>query len=495
MKRNWIFLLFPFLVIRGSAAEKQTIWTLNECIDRALKTGYAVVNASSQYRASRSNYEAAKRRLRTSVAASLDLPNYQEALSNQFDPLSQQYKYFNLTTTRMQGSLSISQPILFTGGTLTVSDYVFGRDQTSGGSSARAGKDYFNNFLVEFRQPLFTTNQLRLGDERSRLSFEQAQADFAKNQLDIVYAVTESFYTTYQAVERYSIVKEQVRQNEESYQTAKRKFEFGLIPEVEALQSEVDLAGSQNDLLNASRDVERTKNQLKLLLGLSLGDQMEPSAVLEYTPLTIDSARAIETALTSRAEIQSALRSVQQRELDIDAARSRNEFRMDISATYGYNKSALVADDLLGQYGRTRSAALTVTLPLFDWGAHSYDVQAAQIQFDNALAAQDYVQDQIRQEILDLLGRINAADSRIRVLQKNVAVAQKGYDISLERFRTGTIGRNDLAQAQQRLTTTKLNSLSAQIEYKLGIADLKRKTLFDFERGRPVTPVIDGEQE
>jgi outer membrane protein TolC len=117
-------------------------------------------------------------------------------------------------------------------------------------------------------------------------------------------------------------------------------------------------------------------------------------------------------------------------------------------------------------------------------------VQAAEVQYENALATQDYVHDQIRQEILDLLGRINASESRIRVLHKNVAVAQKGYDISIERFRTGTISRNDLAQAQQRLTTTKLNSLSAQIDYRLGLADLKRKTLYDFEHQEPVKPLL-----
>jgi outer membrane protein len=490
MKRYFIILAIPFILLRAAAEEKQTTWTLSECIGRALTSGYAVSNASSQYRASRSSFEAARRKLRTSVSLSLDLPNYQQALVNQFDVLSQQYKYYELTTTRMQGTLSISQPILPSGGTLTVSDYVFGRDQTNGASGTAIGRDYFNNFLVEFRQPLFTSNQLRLGDERSRLSFEQAQADYAKNQLDIVYTVTEAFYTAYQSAERQTIVKEQVRQNEESYQTAKRKFEFGLIPEVEALQSEVDLASSQNDLMNASHDAERAKNQLRLLMGLSLTDGIGLKAELDVTPLKIDSTLAIESALRSRAEIQSAARSIEQRELDIDAARSRSEFRMDVAATFGYNKAAAAPDDLLGRYGRTSSAALTVSVPLFDWGAHSYDVQAAEIQFDNALAAQEYVQNQIRQEILDLLGRIDAAEARIRVLEKNVAVAQKGYDISIERFRTGTISRNDLAQAQQRLTTTKLNSLSAQIDYRLGIADLKRKTLYDFEHQQAVTPIL-----
>jgi outer membrane protein len=488
MKRSLIIAVLVFIT-RGPAVHGQSFLTLDQCITHALKHGYAVQSASSQYRASQNNYEAAKRKLRTSVSVSLDLPSYSESLSNQFDPLLAQYKYYELTTTRMQGTLTINQPILFTGGTLTISDYVFGRDQTSANFAATPGKDYFNNVLLEYKQPLFTTNTMRLSDERNSLAFEQAQADYTKNQLDIIYNVTESFYAAYQASQRYAIVSEQVRQNEESYQTAKRKFEFGLIAEVDALQSEVDLAGSQNDLMNASRDVERAKNALRLFMGMALSDSVNLSAEVTYTPIRIDSTRVIESALARRAEVGSAARSIQQRTLDIDAAKARSEFRIDVAATYGVNKSATDPNDLLSNYGRTRGAALTVSMPLFDWGAHAYEVQAAEVQFENALATKDYVENQVRQEILDLLGRINAAESQIRVLQKNVAVAQKGYDISIERFRTGTISRNDLAQAQQRLTTTKLNSLGALIDYQLGIADLKRKTLFDFERQQPITPL------
>ncbi len=473
------------------AVQGQSALTLDACIKRSMTRGYAVQNASFQYRASKHAYEAARRKLRTSVAVSLDIPNYQESLSNQFDPLLQQYKYYELTTTRMQGTLTITQPILATGGSLSISDYVFGRDQTRGNSGSASGKDYFNNVLVEYKQPLFTTNLLRLTSERNSLAFEQARTDFAKNQLDIVYTVTENFYTAYEAAQRVDIVKEQVRQNEESYQTAKRKFEFGLIPEVEALQSEVDLAGSQNDLLNASREVERAKNALRMLMGMPLTEALELSAVMTFTPIRIDSARVMETALANRAEVLSAARSIQQRTLDIDAAKARSEFRVDVAATFGYNKSATDPNDLLDNYARSRSAALSVSMPLFDWGAHSYDVQAAEVQYESALATREYVLNQVRQEILDLLGRISAAESRIGVLQKNVAVAQKGYDISIERFRTGTISRNDLAQAQQRLTATKINSLSALIDYQLGVADLKRKTLFDFERQEPVAPVTD----
>src|SRR5258708_13381618 len=103
------------------------------------------------------------------------------------------------------------------------------------------------------------------------------------------------------------------------------------------------------------------------------------------------------------------------------------------------------------------------------------NVEAAEVDFRNATAQRDYVLQQVRQETMDLLNKIHVAQSRIEVLQKSVAVAQQSYDISLQRYRNGTINRNDLAQAQQRLTGAKINSLSALIDYPLGIPDLRTK--------------------
>ena len=56
-------------------------------------------------------------------------------------------------------------------------------------------------------------------------------------------------------------------------------------------------------------------------------------------------------------------------------------------------------------------------------------------------------------------------------------MAQKSYDISLQRFRVGTINRNDLAQAQQRLTSAKLTALRALIDWSWDLLTPDEKAL------------------
>jgi outer membrane protein TolC len=470
-------------------------FTLQQSIARAIERGLVASDVTARYRSARSRAESSRRSLWTSLSLSVTAPNYTESLSQQFNPLTGSYEYYQLTSTTYQSALVLDQPLTFTGGTLSFTQTLFGRDQSTGLSgSSSTQRNYFGDFSVELRQPLLTPNQHHLSAERADISLEQAESDFVTAQLDLVYRVTEGFYNLYQQIQRLEIVKEQVAQNEESYRTAQSKFTGGLIPEVDVLQSEVDLASSRNDSLNGDRELALAKNSFRLLLGVPPEEDLEPVAEVTYTPVLVDSAKAVASALQYRQDALRADRDIRLRELDVSSARARNNLRFDLSARYGVNKTDTLFKDVFHDQNRSRSASLTLSLPIFDWGSNGLNVQAAEIDYRNAEAQRDYIHQQVRQETMDLLNRIRVAQSRIDVLQKSASVAQKSYDISLQRFRVGTINRNDLAQAQQRLTAAKLNALSALIDYQLGLADLKRQTHWDFEKNALVEPIIRAEE-
>ena len=63
---------------------------------------------------------------------------------------------------------------------------------------------------------------------------------------------------------------------------------------------------------------------------------------------------------------------------------------------------------------------------------------------------------------------MKTAESRLQVLERSQEVAQKTYDISLERFSNGVITSLDLAQDNRSLSNAKLQYLSSYISYKAG---------------------------
>jgi outer membrane protein TolC len=473
-------------------AQSKHVLTLDESIAIAVKRGFIASEVASRYISARNNAESSRRKLWTSMSLSVSAPDFQESLTQQFNPGTGRYEYYQVNTTNLQSTLSINQPLVLTGGTLRFNQILLGRNQTSGlSSSTQQLKDYFSDFAVEFQQPFLTPNMQRVSATRADLALEQAETDYLKDQLDLGYSVTESFYTVFQATRNLQITREQVRQNQESYLTARNKYSAGLIPEVDVLQSEVELAASRNDSLGGERELLRSKNAFRLLLGIPTEDSVEISGEFASDSVFIDLGLATESALKNRSEVLASARNAELREADVDVAKSRSGFRFDLTARYGLNRNDTLFNDIFTGFNRARSASLVLTVPIFDWGGNSLQVEAAEVDYQNARARQDYVRQQIHQEIIDLVTKIDLAYSRVRLLEKSVTVAQKGYDISLQRFRTGSINRNDLAQTQQRLTAAKTNALNALIDYRLGLADLKRKTLWDFERNERAQPLIE----
>jgi outer membrane protein TolC len=485
-----LLVLFPVC----AQPQPPTALTLERSVSMAVAKGFTASDVKAKYLAAKKNAESARRRLWTSVGLTVNLPNYQESLSQQFNPYTGRYEYYQLNSTNMQAALTVNQPLVFTGGNLRFSQLLLSRDQTSGLAGAtQQFKDYFGNFSIEFTQPILTPNVSAITQTANEVALAQAETDFLADQMDLVYNVTDNFYSVYQLTVRLEIAREQVSQNEESFNTATGKFKAGLIPEVDALQSDVDLASSRNDFLTAERELKRAKNSFRLLLGIPTEEDLSVTGDVEYTPVLIDSALAVESALHNRSEVLSAQRRIQLAEGGIGTAKSRNDFRLDVTARYGLDRNDTLLQNVFHDFNRSRSASLMFSVPIFDWGSNSLGVEAAEVQYKNAMAAADYVSQQVRQDVIDLLNRIQVAESRIHVLEKSVAVAQKGYDMSLQRFRNGAITSNDLTLSQQRLTSAKNNSLNALIDYKIGIADLKRRTLWDFETNGPVKPIMGDE--
>ena len=487
------FLMISLLVAPSSlSAQSKHVLTLDQSISIAVQRGYIASDVASRYISARNTAESARRKLWTSMSLSVSAPDFQESLTQQFNPGTGRYEYYQVNTTNLQSTLSISQPLILTGGTLRLNQILLGRNQTSGlSSSTQQLKDYYSDFAIEYDQPFLTPNMQRVNATRAELALEQAETDYLKDQLDLGYSVTESFYSVFQASRNLQITGEQVRQNEESYVTARNKYSAGLIPEVDVLQSEVELASSRNDSLGSERELSRSKNAFRLLLGIPTEDSVEIAGEFASDSVGIDLALATESALKNRSEVLGSRRDSELREADVDVARSRSSFRFDLTARYGLNRNDTLFNNIFTGFNRARSASLILTVPIFDWGSNSLQVEAAEVDYKNAHAREDYVRQQIRQEIIDLVTKINVAYSRVRLLEKSVTVAQKGYDISLQRFRTGSINRNDLALTQQRLTGAKTNALNALIDYRLGLADLKRKTLWDFERNERAKPLIE----
>ena len=468
------FSLLIIFILAGNTIFAQRIIAIDDAIAIALKQSYSILTAKQTLLESQKNLEATKMGLRSSVNMEFDLPSYSRSLRGYFDTDLGKEQYYSIGNTSVESRLSITQPILFTNGTLSVTGSLLGRDQFS--EQVGTSRDYYSNLSVTLRQPLFVYNSLAGNLEKAEINLDRSERTYSQAERDIIYNVTEAFYNLYKAKKSVEIAEEKVKQTEDSYNTAASKFKAGLIAEVEALQLEVDFALSKNQLLNSKQDFEERKNDFKLLVGLDNDEDFEMVAELEYSPVELDVGKTINIALENRPEIKNAEADLKINELSIEEVDSRKTIKAEIYANYGINKNDELFDNIFRNFLDTRSVSLTVTVPVWDWGKNNLEVEAAEASQNKSLLSLERLKKQIKKEIQSAISKLNSAKARVNILRKNVEVAEKSYEISMERFKSGHITSFDLSQTQLKLTDAKQNNLNAIIDYLIAMADLERKT-------------------
>jgi outer membrane protein len=483
-----ICLVLIGLITLGTGLNAQRKITLEECIDIAIENSFDARIAREQLRASEANAESARKALYSNVNLSFDVPDYYQSLNPEFNTETGRTEYFPQERLTWTGRLNIDQPIIWTNSRLSVSGMVHRQDQSGESVSSRFSRDFYTNVALVFTQPLFVANSQSIALRRAELDYGEALADFRRNTFDIVYQVTEAFYNLYSSQQQVQIQGDRVQQQNESYTTAQRKFKSGLIAEVEALQFEVDLASAQNDQFSADNTSISLSNSFKLLVGLDQSAEIELVLTdTTFTSFPIDPQKAVGEAKRTLVDLQRARNNIVRNKLSLEEVESRRRIRGDITLSYGFSNNDEQLNQLFVDTRDTRGAKFTLSVPVFDWGKHGEDVQAAKARLQTAELQAQRSELRVEQEILDLVRKIKSAAKRVEVLFKSRLIAEKANDINTKRFEIGTISSTDLAQSQSRLLQARLSALEALIDYNVSLADLTRKTSYDFELDQPVT--------
>lgn len=495
MRMQTVLLVLAATAILPAGGVAQTL-DLDEAIALALESGHAARVQRLVLLQAEQELAAARGRFRTRLDLELDAPDYSESVSPVNQP-GQLPVYSTYGASEWRAGLTLTQP-LPTSGRFGLTGSVRHRTNTvvSDLDAAEArSRTMINSYRLDFVQPLFVPNALRLSLERARLNFESSRRRFTVAQLDIVYEVTAEFYGFVRAGRRLEIARAELVQQEEAFQLASRKYSAGLIPEVEALQMEVDLAQSRSNLLAAEGARATAADRFKLRLGLPLEADVE--VVAEDTPrlYEVDAALAREHALAHRAEIRDAEADRRRAEITVAETDARSALTGELRAYYdltgvatsdAYRDPAdlwdLSWDDLERRPGN-RGVTFTLSVPLWDSGVNGAEVAAARATLARSELDGEQQRRQVVQEVNAALTALAESRGRLEALARSVELAGRSLEISVQRFANGDITSQELALDRDRLTQARMAYLDAFISYQLAGADLRRQTLYDFAAG------------
>ena len=469
----------PFMV------NAQDILTLEKALEIASENSPTMRRAYLNLQRSSQNLIAQRASLKSQFSLNVSPANFSR--SRKFDDrVSQWYTNESFATS---GTFRASQPILFSDGTLSLSNTFGWQNSTSTTANGDNSNETFqNNLNLSLNQPLFTYNRRKLALKEIELDYENAGINYAMQRLNQERTLTQQFYAVYMAQMQLEISKEELKNAAQNYEIIKNKVDADLSAKEELYQAEVNYASAKSTVQDREVSLANAKDDFKQSIGMDLNAEFIAAAVVEQDSIPVSLDKAIESALTSRMELR-------QREIDIESAmfsmirtKASNEFQGALNASMGLTGDNENLDQIFQNQTQSPRVSLEFNIPLYDFGEKKARIKAQEASIKSVEINLEEEKKTIQINVRRVFRNIQNQITQIRIAEQGVRNAQLTYDLNQERYRNGDITGMSMSQYQQQLSARKISHIQALINYRIELLNMKIQSLYDFENNQAIIP-------
>lgn len=248
----------------------------------------------------------------------------------------------------------------------------------------------------------------------------------------------------------------------------RQRVRAGAAPRYLLSRDQAALAGALQSEEDAKADAVRAVIALDVTLDLDVRSNPALHLSDPSPSLAIDEAALLNRAQSTRPDVIAAQRVVLVQRARI--ARARAEYLPGISLTAeAFNGTSNPA---LGQTGT--EVGVVASVPLFDGGTRSADVQMAQYDYERAQVVFEKTKLQAQADVLDALRDLQAAQRNVHTSGAELRNAQVALRIAQVRERAGKGIELETLDALAMLATAREDVLRATSRYDDSIAALHR---------------------
>lgn len=403
------------------------------------------------------------------------LPEYRNAVRRITNDAGQDI-FVNQNQLLIEGGLSISQSVPFTGGTLSINTNLervelFGLNDNVGYSVIPFTVNYFQNSMLY--------NPFKWDKKIEPLIYEESKRDFIENMQQISVSTSRRYFELLKAQMQLEIAETNLSNQDTLFQISKGRYKVGKIAENELLQMELRFLNSKNTVTTNTIEVKRTSQNLARYLELSTEEIVLD--VPEELPLfDVDADKALNEAESNRKAVIEFRRKRLEAEKELAFQKGNNRLELGLSANFGISQNGDDFNTLFNNFNKQQSVRVTVGIPIFDWGVSKSRRKMAEANLDLTNNNINQDKQEFEQEIyLHVLNWSNQRDF-LFTSEKAKEVSMKRYEISKKRYILNKITITDLNIALEERDRAILQYFNSLEKFWGDYYILRQLTLYDF---------------
>ncbi|WP_438965379.1 TolC family protein [Flavobacterium sp.] len=422
-----IFTLF-FIVISCTPLQAQELLSIEDALQIALENNYEIKIASNNLKIDATN---------NNLANAGILPAFNASLTNNNSQL-------NTTQTQADGS-----------------------QRTLDGA-----KNMNLSYGVGLDWTIF--DGMRMFARKEQLSTLEAQGK-SELQATILNRISDVYLTYYDLVQQQQIITSidsaMVISNQR-VTTAQNRFSIGKASKLEVLNAQVDLNTDKSLLLSQKELLKNTKIRLNellardLLLDFTVVDEIDFDANLVYEEL-----KAL--AEKQNPQLQAQILSKKIADLNFKQVKGNRYPTVRVTSGYNFTRSEASLGFITQSSGRGFVYGVSASVPIFNGFLQNNREKAAKIEVENADLLLNQQKLALESQIASLFQSYQTNLELIALEKENLEIAKQNLDITLAKFRIGTIIPIEVRTAQQNFIEASVRYSNAKFQTKLSEISLK----------------------
>ena len=335
-----------------------------------------------------------------------------------------------------------------------------------------------NNAISEYQAYLNVSGdidiagRLRATLAKNRALLEAAHAGTEVARRALAQAVIDAYYGLALATAQRGAAEQNLVAAEEFERITSLLFSGGEVASVDLTRAQLQTIGRRDELERARANEEVAAGSLRVLVGYEFSTPISTTDLALAAPVDSEFQQFKVDDVSRRpefAQFEAQLRAAKQ---EVKIARADRLPQLSYSLLGGFDTDSLRPPRLKEHTGV--SGAISLSIPIFDWGASRSRERQAQLRAQIAENERTIALRGFTQQFYAAQAQVTSAATRIRLAGTGVTQAQSNLDASIARYRAGEAQIIEVTDALTTLAAQRFALYQAIFDYQTALARLRQ---------------------
>ena len=458
-------------------------------LEEAVRLGHAnsvdAVVVKNEYISAYWGYRTYKTELLPEVILNGTVPYYSKSY-NRYQKEDGTYDYVSQNFNRIDGGLSITQNIPWTGGKLSLESSVERLHQYGDKSSTRY-KSIPGAITLE--QPVFGFNRVKWLQRIEPVKYKEAQQQLITDREEVTLMVIQYYFDLLIGQANLEIAEQNRANAERLYTIAEARRRIGQMSEVELMQMKNSLLQAQASLADVRMSLDSRMFQLRSYLGLGEDIVIEPvipEFLTDNIPV-LNYAEVLELAHANNSFTQNIQRRMLEASRDVSQAKA-DRWNITLFASFGMSGQEDTFQQAFNNHNLRGDQTINVgiRIPILDWGKGKGKVRVAEANREVVASRIEKEKMDFNQDIFLRVQKFNNQPRQLMLAKEMDEIARARYNTTVEAFVQDKMDILNLNDSQSSKDTARRNYIQQMFLLWSYYYQIRALTLHDFILDRPL---------